>query len=341
MGIKRPTAADVAQRAETSTAVVSYVLNNGPRPVSEALRARVTRAIEELNYRPDRRAQALRRQRHWRQIGLLVPDLTLPLFGEFVGSVERQARAQGHLTMVGNTGYDPELELEFVSAFSEAGIDGLVVVGSSIPAETNALCAQARVPLVWMHNVRGEVDAPIVGVDHVRAGVLATGHLADTHECRDIAFVGGFTEVDVHHGDRETVEQRYFGATTVTGAEITHIHTDLTADGAYRSVREFLTSRSTPPEGVVVATYGQTAATTRAVTDHGLRVGEDIKIVAFDGSQAKYGQFDTTSAQQPVEGIAQDALERLMASTDPSSNPARVDSERWEPYLHVGDTCGC
>ncbi|WP_207843035.1 LacI family DNA-binding transcriptional regulator [Williamsia soli] len=112
MGVKRPTVADVAQRAGTSTAAVSYVLIDGPRPVSNFLRARVTRAIEELDYRPNRRAQALRRQRRWRQIGLLVPDLTLPLFGEFVGSVERQARTQDHLTMIGNTGYDPERELE-------------------------------------------------------------------------------------------------------------------------------------------------------------------------------------------------------------------------------------
>lgn len=341
MGVKRPTVADVAQRAGTSTAVVSYVLNDGPRPVSNILRARVTRAIEELDYRPNRRAQALRRQRRWRQIGLLVPDLSLPLFGEFVGSVERQARAQDHLTMVGNTGYDPERELEFVSAFAEAGIDGLVVVGASHAVETAALCAQARIPLVWMHNVRGSVDAPIVRVDHERAGEIATRHLVDTHQCRDIAFVGGFTEADVHHGDRETVEQRYRGAATVDGAEIAHIHSDLTADGAYVAVREFLSSRSTPPEGVVVATYGQTAATTRAVADHGFRIGEDVKIVAFDGGQAKYGQFDTTSAQQPVDSIAQHALERLMATTAASSDARRTRPELWEPFLHVGNTCGC
>lgn len=58
---KRPTLADVATRAGTSTAVVSYVLNNGPRPVSESLRARVVNALDELNYRPDTRARALRR----------------------------------------------------------------------------------------------------------------------------------------------------------------------------------------------------------------------------------------------------------------------------------------
>jgi LacI family transcriptional regulator len=91
----------------------------------------------------------------------------------------------------------------------------------------------------------------------------------------------------------------------------------------------------------VVATYGQTAATTRAVADHGLQIAENVRIVAFDGGQTKYGQFDTTSAQQPVDTIAQHALERLMATTAASSDSRRTRPELWEPYLHVGNTCGC
>jgi LacI family transcriptional regulator len=46
------TAKDVADRAGTSTAVVSYVFNDGPRPVSPATKVRVLKAAEELNYRP-------------------------------------------------------------------------------------------------------------------------------------------------------------------------------------------------------------------------------------------------------------------------------------------------
>src|SRR4051812_35974126 len=64
--VKRVTLADVARRAGTSTAVVSYVLNDGPRPVSEALRARVLEALDDLDYRPDRIARALRRPSRWR-----------------------------------------------------------------------------------------------------------------------------------------------------------------------------------------------------------------------------------------------------------------------------------
>lgn len=332
MSGKRPTLADVASRAGTSTAVVSYVLNNGPRPVSELLRSKVNRAIDELNYRPDARGRALRRSRRWRQIGLLVPDLTLPLFGQFVGRIEVEARARDHLTLIGNTGYDPERELEFATAFAEVGVDGLLVVGAANALKTANLCQQERIPVVWMHNIRGDVEADIVRVDHAQAGELLTRHLLDVHNCRDIAFVGGFTEDDVRHGDRETVQQRFEGVAAVVGQRLSHIHTDLTPAGAYAAVGEFLRDAAPAPRALVVGTYGQTAATVRAIIDAGLRVPDDIRVVGFDGAAVDYGQLRLTAIQQPVDALARLALGRLLG--DHSDDDIT-------PTLRVGETCGC
>ena len=60
---KGPTIRDVAARAGTSTAVVSYVLNDGPRPVAAETRSRVLDAIAALGYRPNHSARALRANR--------------------------------------------------------------------------------------------------------------------------------------------------------------------------------------------------------------------------------------------------------------------------------------
>lgn len=334
MSAKRPTLADVANRAGTSTAVVSYVLNNGPRPVSESLRAKVISAIDELDYRPDLRARALRRPRRWRQIGLLVPDLTLPLFGQFVGRIEVEARVRDHLTVIGNTGYDPERELEFATAFAEVGVDGLLVIGAANAPETAKLCRQERIPVVWMHNIRGDVTAEIVGVDHRHAGALLARHLFDDHGCRDVAFVGGFTEADVRHGDRETVQQRFEGVAAVAGDGVGLIRTDLTPDGAYAAVGAFLRDERSIPPAFVVGTFGQTAATIRAVVDAGLDVPGDIRIVGFDGGPNEYGLLRLTAAQQPVDALADQALGRLLGNPAPIGGPLAAS-------LRIGDTCGC
>ncbi len=51
---------DVAKRAGVSRSIVSYVINNGPRKVSEATRQRVLAAIDDLGYRPNEHAQRLK-----------------------------------------------------------------------------------------------------------------------------------------------------------------------------------------------------------------------------------------------------------------------------------------
>ncbi|WP_258081278.1 LacI family DNA-binding transcriptional regulator [Nocardia nova] len=336
MTIKRVTLADVARRARTSTAVVSYVLNDGPRPVSDALRAQVLEALDELDYRPDRIARALRRPRRWHQIGLLVPDLRLPLFGALVGHIEVEARNRNHLTLIGNTGYDPERETEFVSAFADSGIDGLIVVGSANGPATAKLCAQARIPVVWVHNNRGRVDSPVIGADHTHAGALASDHLRTTHRRADIVFVGGFTPEDTEHGDRETVAQRYAGYASVVGPAARAIRTDLTPSGAYHAVRHHLAAGAAP-DGLVVGTYGQAAAAIRAVTDSGVRVPADIAIVGFDGDVTNtYGQLTLTTVQQPIDTIARRALDAALQPGD-----RLLDAAPLEVFLSPGETCGC
>ena len=69
---KQPTRDDVARLAGTSTAVVSYVVNGGPRNVRPETRKRVLEAIEQLGYRPNASAQSLSRGRS-DLFALLVP----------------------------------------------------------------------------------------------------------------------------------------------------------------------------------------------------------------------------------------------------------------------------
>jgi LacI family transcriptional regulator len=59
----RATQKDVARRAGVSTSIVSYVINNGPRSVSEGTRQRVLQAIEELGYRPYAQRQLVMREK--------------------------------------------------------------------------------------------------------------------------------------------------------------------------------------------------------------------------------------------------------------------------------------
>src|SRR5579872_3433282 len=104
---------DVARRAGTSTAVVSYVLNNGPKPVAAATRARVLRAVDELGYRPNAIARALRARRS-NALGLVVSDIGNPFLGELSKAVEVAAFEQGYTVLLGNSIVDNEREVRYL-----------------------------------------------------------------------------------------------------------------------------------------------------------------------------------------------------------------------------------
>ena len=70
---RRATRADVARLAGVSTAVVSYVFNNGPRPVAADTAQQVREAAEKLHYRPNSVARALSTGSS-KTLGIVVPD---------------------------------------------------------------------------------------------------------------------------------------------------------------------------------------------------------------------------------------------------------------------------
>ena len=84
--------------ARVSAATVSYVVNNGPRPVAPETRNKVLAAIQKLGYRPNAVARNLRMQ-HTSTIGLIIPDTYNPFFAEVARGVE-QIAFENNMTVV-------------------------------------------------------------------------------------------------------------------------------------------------------------------------------------------------------------------------------------------------
>ena len=121
---KRPTQGEVARVAGVSTAVVSYVLNNGPRPVSEDARRRVLAAMAQTGYRPNNIARALAHGQS-SVLGLVVPDLANPFLAQLAQGLARAFSASGYSLLIGDSGDDADREvavLETVRSPQGAGL---------------------------------------------------------------------------------------------------------------------------------------------------------------------------------------------------------------------------
>src|SRR2546429_8956911 len=108
---------DVARRANVSLAAVSYVINQGPRPVSRELRERVLAAMRELGYQPGRRGRVKARPL---TIGAVVPDAANPFFARALHGLETALRAEGHLLLAASSPEDPDRERGPIAAVPQA-----------------------------------------------------------------------------------------------------------------------------------------------------------------------------------------------------------------------------
>lgn len=282
-GGRRPSLRDVAAQAGTSTAVVSYVLNNGPRPVAAATRTRVESAIAMLGYRPDPLARALRARRT-DTIALLVPDLANAFFAEIARAVEDAAFTNGQRLLVASTRFTADREQAQLQAMLDARVDGVILVPAEDPQTPLALLRRAGTPHVLMHrHLPGQ--AASVSTDDTDAGRQAAEHLL-LHGHHVIGCLTGPEVAGAPVPERTTgfrVALRAAGR-PISAALVARCDYRDAVSSAYAQTRRLLLRR--PDLTALCATTDEHAlGAIRAAQSVGREVGPDIALVSIDGTR--------------------------------------------------------
>src|SRR5215813_13138486 len=144
---KRVTREDVARRAGVSTATVSYVINNGPRPVAAATRSRVLETIAALGYYPNELARSLR-VKQTLTVGLVIPDLLNPVYTGLAHSLEDICFSRGYVLIVCSTKREADKERRFAELLRAKQVDGVVFLPDSESMEALTVLQEAHVPVV-------------------------------------------------------------------------------------------------------------------------------------------------------------------------------------------------
>jgi LacI family transcriptional regulator len=174
VGKKQLTRKDVAKLADVSVATVSYVVNDGPRPVAAETRAKVEAAIRKLGYYPNELARSLS-TKTTAVIGLITPTLTNPFYAEVAQSLENVCSAEGYLVLWSSTGRDLARELELPKILRAKQVDGVVMIPSEAPTKAIAPLLQGHIPTVVLEHCLEDVHCIVV--DELQGGLIATQHL--------------------------------------------------------------------------------------------------------------------------------------------------------------------
>src|SRR3954465_11670610 len=188
------TLADVARRAGVSPATASRIISGSTKVVTDELRARVLRAVDELQYVPNAHAQLLARAQRT-AVGVIVHDVSDPYFAEITRGLQQVATAHGRLVIICNSYRDPARELEYVELLRAQQVAAIVLAGSGYhdAAFTKALKGKLRayqqsgghVSVIGRHEHVGDAVLPaneeggrllgeyIYGLGHRHVGVIA------------------------------------------------------------------------------------------------------------------------------------------------------------------------
>ena len=118
---------DVAKLAGVSPTTVSYVINNGPRPVSESTRKKVLWAIEQLEYRPNVIARSLKTKKT-NTIGIVVSDILNFTHASIEKSIEDLLLQQNYSLTICNSDESPERERIWLELLRDRRMDGIILV---------------------------------------------------------------------------------------------------------------------------------------------------------------------------------------------------------------------
>src|SRR3954462_14678423 len=173
---KNPTIHDVAREAGVAISTVSKYLTGRPY-VSEATKARIQAAIEQLDFQPSGLGRALATGRS-KVVGVVIASLSNPFYLELVEAADIEAGSEGFSIFLASTDRDPARERQVIGAMLDKGVDGLVLAHVASTDRTLLKQAMRGTNYVLASRHFEDSDDDFVVVDGACGSRLAVDHLA-------------------------------------------------------------------------------------------------------------------------------------------------------------------
>ena len=192
--IRAPTIKDIANAVGVHSSTVSRVMNPATRHmVGDEVVKRVLRQAAKFRYRPNRMAASLRTNRT-HAIGVILPDITNPVFPPILLGIEQALSEKGYVPLVANADGELSHQQYVVDQMLARRVDGMIFATVTQGDPLLEQCRQDGVPIVTVNriDVRGMVPGMVPGVasDNLLGMELTVAHLFELGH-RQIAHITG------------------------------------------------------------------------------------------------------------------------------------------------------
>jgi LacI family transcriptional regulator len=326
---------DVARVAGVHPATVSRALNEETRAlVNEETARRVLKAAEKLGYQPNPIARGLKTNRSY-TIGVLIPDLTNPLFPPILRGIEDRLETAGYTPLMANTDNDPERELLDLQAMRARQVDGIIAATARRDHRLHDALLDAGLELVLVNRRQAELPVSSATADDRLGMRLAVEHLLSLGHTR-IAHLAGpldySTGLDRHDSFLETMRS----ARVEADPELVLVAEAFTEAEGARLCAELM-DRDHEVTAVAAANDLLALGCLDVFAERGRRCPEEISVVGFnDMPFAARFQPPLTTIHIPHYEIGKAAGELMLERLQDGESPPR--EIRLEPNLVVRES---
>lgn len=328
--VGRVTIHDVAKAAGVSTSTVSLVLNGKLDRMRPDTSERVLKAVADLGYSTNEMARALKTG-YVPTIGLVVPTVANPFWGEFARCVERAAESKNYQVLLCNAEGAPEREQRYVESMLARGIRGVILGSSPLSLRHMAGVTKRGLQVVafdrlTLNDAGLELDS--VRVDNARGAQLAIEHLLALGH-RRIAFVSGpissANRRDRLEGYRATLraagiapDARLEWTENVNPSDDEEIVTEIGRAAAVALLRQ-----PEPPTAFFAINDMTAVGIYAGCRELGLGIPRDISVVGFDDIHlCQIVNPPLTTVRQPLEALMKSAVDLLIGRMEGNNKTA-------------------
>lgn len=311
---------DVARRAGVSKATVSRALN-GKVVVSEEVKARIFKAIEETGYRPNLLARTLATSRS-NSVGLVITNglYNGPFFSAMIYQAATCSEDLQRQLVLADGKHSREDERNAINFLLQLRCEAIMIYPKYLSVdELDDIIDESSVPIVVINRELKRNRSSSVFVDHYQGSMRMVEYLlAQGH--RDIAFVAGGEGSPT--GDSRLAGYRdAFNTAGLTPDESLIVRGSWSTESGYEAGCALL-KKDRPMSCVLAANDDMAIGVTKAMIDHGLRVPDDISVAGFDDSIiGRYFTPTLTTVHIPMDEMIRDAV-RILLSPDSDDDSA-------------------
>lgn len=267
--------AEIAKLAGVSSAAVSRYFNNGH--ISDEKKETIRKVVEETGYRPSVQAQTLRTKKT-KMIGVIVPKVASASIGRIVEGILSILNKSKYQTLLAVTQNDPKKESEYLVAFNDKQVDGVILVATVFTTEHKRILKNMLVPVVIVGQRLGGYHC--VFHDDYHAAYDVTKLLLEKGR-RTLGYIGAILQ------DKAVGTERYRGFCQAV-ADMGYsslaenaVTAEFSIASGYEKTKELL-ERCPELDGLVCATDTMAAGAMQYLGERGIEVPEQI-VVAGQG----------------------------------------------------------